>query len=340
MSGYGDLKQQFNMNSSEINLKQIFQAKKTIAGMVCHTPLDHSPLLSEQLGRQVHLKLENLQNTGSFKLRGAANALLNLTRSQRKNGVLAFSTGNHGRAVAWVAQKMGIQCTVCLSKRVPAFRVDAMKNFGARVVQKGDSQDEAYEVALQLEKDENLAMIKPFDDLNVIAGQGTIGLEMMEQCPDLDTLVVPVSGGGLAAGVAKVLKTADPSVRIIGVSMACAPAMYHSLKAGKPVEVEEKDSLADALLGGIGLDNQYSYPMVEKYVDSIELVTEQEIEQGILYAFNHHGILIEGAAAVTLAFLLNHQTNLLGNNIVGILSGGNMDRDLFASILTKQSKTL
>ena len=324
------------MTQTEITLKQVFQAKDKIASMIRKTPVIESPVLAGQLGRQVHLNLENLQKTGSFKLRGAAHALLSLSAEQKGNGVLAFSTGNHGRAVAFVAQQMGIRCMICLSNRVPAFRVDAMKRFGAQVVQEGDSQDDAYEVAKKLERDEHLIMVKPFDDPFVIAGQGTIGLEILDQVPDVDTLVVPVSGGGLAAGVAKVLKTADPSVRVIGVSMDCAPAMYHSIQAGKPVEVEEKDSLADALLGGIGLDNQYSYPMVEKYVDTIELVSEQEIEQGIVHCFLNHGMLIEGAAAVTLAFLLKNQTDRMGDHVLGILSGGNMDAALFSSILAKQ----
>jgi len=320
-------------NSVDITLKQIFQARKRISDVIRSTPLIEAPCLSAQLGKNVFLKLENLQKTGAFKLRGAANALLSLSEPRKKNGVLAFSTGNHGRAVAWVARKLGIRCVICLSKRVPEFRVEAMESFGAQVVQKGESQDDAYEVALKLQNDENLTMIKPFDDPFVIAGQGTIGLEILDQNPDIDTLVVPVSGGGLAAGVAKVLKTADHSIRVIGVSMDCAPAMYYSIKAGKPIEVEEKNSLADALLGGIGLDNQYTYPMVERYVDTIELVTEAQISQGIVHAFLNHGILIEGAAAVTLAWLLKNETNFLGDNIVGILSGGNMDPKLFSTIL-------
>ncbi|MCF8092071.1 MAG: pyridoxal-phosphate dependent enzyme [Desulfotignum sp.] len=325
------------MNPAEILLKDMFLAQRRIDGMIRTTPLIDASLLSQRSGRQVRLKLENLQKTGSFKLRGAANALLTLSDSQKANGVLAFSTGNHGRAVAWVARQLGIRCVVCLSERVPAFRVQAMENFGAQVVQKGTSQDDAYEVALKLEKDDHLTLINPFDDPFVIAGQGTIGLEILTQAPDIDTLVVPVSGGGLAAGVAKVLKTADPSITVIGVSMDCAPAMYLSIKAGRPVAVEEKDSLADALLGGIGLNNQHSYPMVEKYVDTIELVTEAEIEQGLVHAFLHHGMLIEGAAAVTLAWLQKNQTHRSGNNIVGILSGGNMDTDLFSSILARHT---
>ena len=328
------------MIPSDIPLKDMFLARRRIDGLIRTTPLIESPWLSQQSGRQVRLKLENLQDTGTFKLRGAANALLSLSDSQKANGVLAFSTGNHGRAVAWVARQLGIRCVVCLSERVPAFRVQALKNFGAQVVQKGISQDEAYDVALKLEKDDHLTLISPFDDPFVIAGQGTLGLEILTQAPDLDTLVVPVSGGGLAAGVAKVLKTADPSIRVIGVSMDCAPAMYRSIEAGRPVAVEEKDSLADALLGGIGQDNRYSFPMVKKYVDTIELVTEEEIEQGLVHAFLHHGLLIEGAAAVTLAWLQKNQTHWMGNNIVGILSGGNMDTDLFLSILARHTNRI
>ncbi|NOX34233.1 MAG: threonine/serine dehydratase [Deltaproteobacteria bacterium] len=323
------------MKLSDISLKEIFQAKKRIKAMVRPTPMIPSQALYDVLGKKVILKLENLQETGSFKLRGAANALLSLSDKQRDKGVLAFSTGNHGRAVAWVARQLGIRCVICLSKRVPAYRVAAMEKFGAQVIQKGDSQDDAYEVALKLEKDEELTMISPFDDPFVIAGQGTIGLEIIHHMPDIDTLVVPVSGGGLAAGIAKVMKTIDPSIKVIGVSMECAPAMYHSIKAGKPVEIEEKDSLADALLGGIGLDNQYSYPMVEQYVDTIELVSEKETEQGIVFAWQHHGIMIEGAAAVTLSWLLKKKLTMMGNHIAGILSGGNMDTTLFYNILSK-----
>jgi len=320
----------------DITLKEIFTAQKRISKMIRKTPFIPSKPLEEHLKKNVRLKLENLQETGSFKLRGAANALLSLSDEQKAKGVLAFSTGNHGRAVAYVANCLGIKCVVCLSNRVPQYRVAAMEKFGARVVQHGKSQDEAYGKALQLEKDEGLTMVKPFDDPKVIAGQGTIGLELFSQVPEIDTLVVPVSGGGLAAGVAKVMKTVDPSIKVIGVSMDCAPAMYHSIESGQPVEVEEKDSLADALLGGIGLDNQYTFPMVQNYVDTIELVTEHEIEKGIFFAHEHHGILIEGAAAVTLAYLLKQDIDISGQNIAGILSGGNLDREKAFDILSRQ----
>lgn len=324
------------MKQNDITLKSVYQARQRIAPVIRNTPLVNSPILSHTQGGGVRLKLENLQETGSFKLRGAANALLSLTPEQKGKGVLAFSTGNHGRAVAWVARELGISCTICLSQRVPAYRVEAMRSFGAQVIQQGESQDEAYEIAQKLEKDQKLTMVKPFDDPAVIAGQGTMALEILEAYPDIDTLVVPVSGGGLAAGTARVLKAADPSIRVIGVSMEVAPAMYHCLKAGKPVEVEEKDSLADALLGGIGLDNEFTYPMVENYLDRIDLVSEAEIEEGMVFAHDHQGILIEGAAAVTLSWLLNHQSP--GKNTVGILSGGNVDADLLLNILNRHKR--
>lgn len=323
------------MSRNDITLREVFLAGQRISKMARLTPFIFSQPLHDLLGKNIWLKLENLQDTGSFKIRGAANALLGLSDSQKQRGVLAFSTGNHGRAVACVAKRLGIKCKICLSERVPQYRVKAMEKFGATVVQEGNSQDVAYEKALQLEKDEGLTMVNPFDDPLVIAGQGTIGLEIINQVPQIDTLVVPISGGGLAAGTARVMKSVDTSIKVIGVSMACAPAMYHSIQAGKPVEIEEKDSIADALLGGIGLDNQFTFPMVEKYVDTIELVTEKEIEKGIMFAYQNHGILIEGAAAVTLAWLLKGHTDMLGNHIASILSGGNMDPRLFYDILSK-----
>lgn len=328
--------------SADILLQEVFAARKRIARVIRPTPLQPCGYLSKQLGVPVRLKLENLQETGSFKVRGAANALLNLTPDRKSAGVLAFSTGNHGRAVAWMARQMGISCTVCLSRRVPAYRVAVMKQFGARVVQEGDSQDAAYEKALSLEKKEGLTMIKPFDDPLIIAGQGTIGLEILDQAPDIDTLVVPVSGGGLAAGIARVMKAANPDIFVVGVSMEAAPAMFHSLQAGHPKEIVEKDSLADALLGGIGMDNRFTFPMVQHYVDVIELVTEDQIADGIRFAFEHLGFLVEGAAAVTLAWLLKQtsvpdgQKSVPGaKKIVGILSGGNVDPNLVYDILAR-----
>jgi threonine dehydratase len=210
-----------------------------------------------------------------------------------------------------------------------------MRALGARVVRHGVSQDEAYQHALQLEKAHGLTMIKPFDDARVIAGQGTIALEIMEEFAQVDTVVVPLSGGGLIAGIARVVKAVHPGIRVIGVSMAAAPAMYHCIRAGKPVEIEERDSLADALLGGIGLDNRYTFAMVSDLVDDIVLVSEEEIADGMFFALDQHRLAVEGSAAVGLAAALHEKLPGAGNHMVIVVSGGNVDPRLLTRIAAR-----
>lgn len=321
------------MVSQNISMRDIYIARNRISPLARKTPLIYSSHLSERIGSSVYLKLESLQETGSFKIRGAINKLLTMSKDEKERGVIAFSTGNHGRAVAYVARQLGINAVICLSKRVPQYRVNAMKQLGAEVVQYGKSQDEAYEHALSLQKERGFTIINPFDDHLIIAGQGTIGLEILEDLPSVDMAIVPVSGGGLIAGIALAMKSADPNIHVLGVSMDCAPAMYQSLKAGKPVEVEEKDSLADALLGGIGLDNKYTFPMVRDYVDDLILVSEEEIPEGMFFVFDRHRLVIEGAAAVGIsAILCDKLSGLEGNNVVVVLSGCNVDVPLLTRI--------
>jgi threonine dehydratase len=308
-----------------IHLKDIYSARKRIAEVAQRSPLIYSQVLTERLGGAVYLKLENLQATGSFKVRGAANAILALSPQEKSRGVIAFSTGNHGRAVAYVAGRLGIRAVVCLSARVPAYRVNAMQKLGAEVVQRGNSQDEAYAYALEIQEKSGLTMINPFDDPLVIAGQGTIALEIVEDLPDLTTVIVPVSGGGLISGIALTLKSINPAVAVSGVSMDCAPAMYHSIKAGKPVEIEEKDSLADALLGGIGLDNRFTFQMVRDYVDRIVLVSEGEIAEAMFFCLEQQRLVIEGAGAVGVSAVLTGKIRDPGSKTVIVLSGGNVD---------------
>jgi len=312
-------------NFRPIRLKDIYRARKRIAELAQRTPLIHSSALSERLGSAVYLKLENLQPTGSFKIRGAANAILALGPTEKSRGIIAFSTGNHGRAVAYVAGRLGIQAVICLSQRVPAYRVNAMQKLGAEVIQRGNSQDEAYGYALEIQEKRGLTMISPFDDPLVIAGQGTIALEIIEDLPDVTTVIVPVSGGGLISGIALALKSISPDVAVNGVSMDCAPAMYHSIKAGKPVEIEEKDSLADALLGGIGLDNRYTYAMVRDCVDRIHLVSEGEIAEAMFFCLTQQRLVIEGAGAVGVSAVLTDRIRDPGSATVIVLSGGNAD---------------
>ncbi|MEJ2525203.1 MAG: hydroxyectoine utilization dehydratase EutB [Desulfuromonadales bacterium] len=320
------------MNDTAINLQTVFQARKRLAAYARKTPLVQSVDLSEGLGRSVHLKLENLQVTGSFKLRGAANKLLSLTDAERERGVIAFSTGNHGRAVAFVAAQMGLRAVICMSHRVPDYRVAAMQALGGEVVCHGQSQDEAYQKALALERDEGLTMVKPFDDPFVIAGQGTIALEILEELPDIDTLLVPLSGGGLLAGIAVAAKAIAPNLRLVGIGLDVSCPMHASLQAGRPIEIEEKDSLGDALLGGIGLDNCFTFPLVRDLVDEVVLVTEDDIADGLFYAFDTLRLVVEGAGVVGLSALLAERLATPGERIAVVISGGNVDPRLLFEV--------
>ncbi|MDT8444210.1 MAG: hydroxyectoine utilization dehydratase EutB [Desulfuromonadales bacterium] len=324
------------MAKPDLFLRDVFLARQRCNGFAQKTPLLHSSPLSVAMGNEVFLKLENLQQTGSFKIRGAANKLLSLTSEERKRGVLAFSTGNHGRAVAYVAAQLGIRSVICMSHRVPRYRVEAMEALGGEVVLSGQSQDEAYLKALELERTEGLIMVKPFDDPHVIAGQGTIGIEILEDLPEVDSLLIPLSGGGLLAGIALTMKATSPAIKIIGVGLGVSCPMQASLQAGLPVEIEEKDSLGDALLGGIGLDNRYTFPMVRDLVDEVMLVSEEEIAAAMFYAFNTHRQVIEGAGAVGIAALLAGKTSLPGKNLAVVVSGGNVDPRLLTEIAWRE----
>ena len=241
-------------------LSDVLAASKTIAKMTVPTPLFASAL-SGITGFPVWLKLETLHPTGSFKLRGATNAIGEISKEQRERGVVCCSTGNHGRALAFVARENGVKATICLSKLVSEEKVRAVESLGAQVVRIGVSQDEAQQETNRLVTAEGLIDIPPFDNFGVIAGQGTIGLELLADRPELETILVPLSGGGLISGIAIAAKTIKPSIRIVGISMERGAAMAESLLAGKPVEVEEVASLADSLGGGIGLNNRYTFSM-------------------------------------------------------------------------------
>jgi threonine dehydratase len=230
-------------------LRDIYLARQKIYPLARHTPLVHSAALSIKGETAVYLKLETVQEIGAFKIRGAANKILGLAPDQKERGVVTVSTGNHGRAVAYVAQQVGIRAVVCISEQVPANKVAAIEQLGAEVVICGQSQDDAGERAEQLMAEQGLAMIHPFDDPYIIAGQGTIGLELLQERPSLNSVLVPLSGGGLIAGIGLALKAADPVLRVIGVSMERSPVMYHSLQAGHPVQLEELPTLADSLQG-------------------------------------------------------------------------------------------
>lgn len=314
-----------NVNHPLLKTGAIWEARRRIAPYINRTPLIHSPALSERAGGPVYLKLEQLQPVGSFKLRGAANKILRLSDEQRKRGVTTFSTGNHGLAVAWFARRLGIRAVICLSARVPREKTDRITALGAELAVSGDSQDEAESHCTQLAQTDGLTVIPPFDDTDIIAGQGTIGLELLEDLPDVGTVVIPLSGGGLFAGIASAVKSNRPHTRMVGVTMAGSAVMYHSLRQGKPIVMEETDTLADSLLGGIGLDNRHTFNLVRETADETLLVAESDIKDGLSLLFHRHKLLVEGAAATAVASVLTGQVRIVGNPIVLIISGCNAD---------------
>jgi threonine dehydratase len=323
------------IDSREILLSDLKKAQQSIYELAERTPLVESVRLSKEIGVSALLKLETAQQTGSFKVRGAANKLLNMTPEEKKRGVVAVSTGNHGRAVSFAAGKLGIPCQVFLSKNVPENKVQAIRDLGAGLTVTGNSYDEAFKAACDVVEEEGRILVPPFDDPYVISGQGTIGLEILEARPDIGTVIVPLSGGGLIAGIALALKEANPDIKVIGVSMESGAAMYESLKRGRPVEVEELDTLADSLKGGIGLDNRCTFSMTQKYVDDLILVTEAEIEEALRYAFFNLRFVLEGGAAVGIAALLAGKISSLPEPAAVVLSGRNVDMKTFQEVVTK-----
>lgn len=320
-----------------LSLQDIYQARQHLRGKVLRTPLVYCADLSDRAGAPIYLKMESQQTTGSFKLRGATNAIAQLSAAQKQRGVIAASTGNHGRAVAYAAKAQGMRAVICMSSLVPANKVDAIRALGAQVHIVGSSQDEANEHAEHLVQAEGLVMLPPFDHGHVIAGQGTIGLEILQQLPQVATVLVPLSGGGLLAGIALALKTANQAITTIGVSMENGCAMHTSLQAGKPVLVTEGNTLADSLGGGIGLDNRYTYTMVRDLVDRTLLVDEASIAQAVHYAYRIAREVVEGAAAVGIAALLSKA--LIPSSpdapIVVVVSGKNIDMQLHYKLISE-----
>ena len=312
------------MTDRLVTLADIEKACRALEGKVVHTPTVHSVSLSEMMGVPVYLKLEHRQTTGSFKLRGATNALSQLSAAEKQRGVVAASTGNHGRALAYAAHLEGIRAVICMSRLVPQNKVEEIRRLGAEIRIIGKSQDDAQEEVDRLVHEDGLIIVPPFDNAAVIAGQGTLGLEIIEAVPDVDTVLAPVSGGGLASGVAAAIKARRPHAKIIGISMVRGAAMRASLDAGKPVLVEESESLADSLGGGIGIDNQFTFALVRDLLDDVILLSEEEIAAGMIHAYVHEREIIEGAAAVGIGALLAGKVQAKGP-IVAILSGRNVD---------------
>ena len=315
-----------------LNLDDFKKAHESISPYIKYTPLIHSLELSKNL--DVYLKLECLQVTGSFKLRGATNKLLNLTNEQKNKGVIAVSTGNHGKGVAHAAKQIGIKSTIFMSNMVPEHRKKAIESLGAKVEIIGNNSDEADLYAREFAKKNNITLVHPFDDLDVIAGQGTVGLEMLEVMPDIDSVIIPTSGGGLIGGIALAIKLQKPNVKVIATSMKRGPSMYESLKAGKPVDVKEEETLADCLGGSIGLENKYTFGICKDVIDDFILIDEPKIAEGIKFNFEKHKLVTEGAAATSIMAVKDQLSSHFGKNTICLLCGGNIDSELFGKIIS------
>jgi threonine dehydratase len=325
------------MNSSQAvpgapMLADIFAARQRIAGTALRTPLVPSPFLTKAGGREFLLKLEIVQPTGAFKLRGAANAVFALPENIA--GVVCCSTGNHGRSIAFAAKKRGLKAVVCMSALVPEAKVEGIRALGAEIRIVGRSQDEALAESRRLSDEEGLVEISPFDDALVIAGQGTIGLEILEERPDVETLLVPLSGGGLAAGIAIAARAIRPAVKVIGVSMDRGAAMEASIRAGRLVEVTEVASLADSLGGGLGFENRFSFAICRELLDDVVLVSEEEIYRAMQTLYYEDRLVAEGASVVGIAAMqAGKLASLPPGPVATIVTGRNLDMKLFTEIM-------
>jgi threonine dehydratase len=323
-----------------ISLEQFNGAQERLSRFIAPTPLICSGRLTEKTGVWVGLKCEHYQTTGSFKLRGATNFLLRLHAAKREKGVITVSTGNHGRGLSHAAKMLGVKAVVCMSQLVPQNKIDGIRSLGAEVRIVGKSQDDAMDAAEQMALDEGLTYVQPFDHPDIIAGQGTIGLEIVRDVPDVETVIIQLSGGGLSAGVGQAVKHLRPNSRVIGVTMENGAAMKASFDAGHPVRVEEVPSLADSLGGGIGLDNRYTYKMCKAVLDDVVLLTEREIADGIRHAYQQEREIVEGAGAVGIAALISSKVKNLRGPVAVLISGRNIDMNLHHHVINGGNSVL
>lgn len=318
-----------------VTIADVREAAARIFGHVIRTPLRLSPYLSTLTGQTVRLKLETMQDTGAFKIRGATNALLKMSEADRARGVVTMSSGNHGRGLAYASKRLGVPCSVYMSELVPQVKVDAISSLGAEVVISGPSQETAEDAVHERIAKDGLVYVHPFDAPDIVAGQGTMGLEILEDMPDVKTVLVPLSGGGLFAGVAMAIKSLKPDVRMIGITMENGPAMVDSLKAGKPVPVDEVETLADALGGTIGLENKITFDLTRRYIDDTVLLSEDEIADAMRALFHKDHLVSEGGGAVGVGALTADKIKLDDGPIAIVVSGCNVDMAKFKSIISQ-----
>jgi len=323
-----------------LGLKDILVARRNIGDVLRKTPLQYSFHLSERVGSDVWLKLENLQRTGAFKVRGAINKIASLSAAERSKGVVAPSSGNFALGVAYAARALGgVPVNLFMPVNTPASKVDKLAEFGAKVFLVGEQYDDADDASMEFQQEHDLTYTDSFNDPFIIAGQGTVGLEIMEELPDADALLVPIGGGGLVAGVAVAAKAVNPSIKIIGVQVEASPSAYLSLKEGRCYERYEYDpTICEGLAGGFGI---MPFQIAKDLIDEVVLVNEEETREAIFALLEAEQLVVEGSGAVGVAALLFDKVDLKGRKVVTVISGGNIDIDLLFEIvqhgLRKQS---
>ncbi len=316
-----------------VTLDDIERARRRLKDAIFLSPCPRSEALSRLTGHDVHLKLEHLQMTGAFKERGALNKLLTLSAEEARRGVITASAGNHAQGVAYHAARRGIRAHIVMPLPTPLVKVTATRSFGGHVVLHGDNYDEAYAEALRLASRHGYTFVHPFDDPAVIAGQGTIGLEMLQQAPDLEAVVVAVGGGGLIGGIACAIKEKKPRLKVIGVETACLPSMKAAIEHGGPVTLDPAITVADGI--AVRRTGDLTLPLVARYVDEIVTVEEEEIASSILVLLEREKTLAEGAGAAALAALLQHKTLVRHERTAAVIGGGNIDVTLLARIIER-----
>ncbi|ABC83215.1 threonine ammonia-lyase [Anaeromyxobacter dehalogenans] len=317
-----------------VTLPDVQAALGRIRDRIYLSPCARTETLSRLSGTSAFLKLENLQMTGSYKERGALNTLLLAGEAERARGLIAASAGNHAQGVAYHAGRLGVKATIVMPESTPIMKVANTRAHGARIVLHGANYDEAYAEARRLEQAEGLTFVHPFDDPRIIAGQGTVGLEILEQVPEVDAILVPIGGGGLASGVAVAAKALRPEVRIVGVETEVLPSMLAALEAGRPVTLEPASTIADGI--AVKRAGDLTFDHVRRLVDEIVTVSEEEIASAILYLLEKEKTVAEGAGAVAVAALMNRRAaGLEGRRAVAIVSGGNIDVNLVARIIER-----
>jgi len=313
---------------------KIKQAHERIKNVVYKTPFAYAPILSQKVGNEIYLKKENLQITGAFKLRGAFNKIASIPEKKRKKGVIAASAGNHAQGVAFSANYFNVPSIIVMPEATPLTKVTGVKEYGGEVVLAGNNYDEAYEYAVKLAEEKGLEFIHPFADDEVIAGQGTIGIEMLEQVPELDYIIVPIGGGGLISGIASAAKQINPHIKVIGVTAEGAPAMRLSFLSGSVQDTTFVKTIADGI--AVRDTNPKMYELVKEVVDDIVEVDDEEIANAILFLMERQKVVVEGAGAVGVAALLHHKIKFTAPKKVGVvLSGGNIDVTMINLIIEK-----